>query len=100
VEKSEIYGPYFKNALYDLFLNNITLGNKNKAEHLANKIADYVEDPEKIDLFEPAIKRIISKKMTPKEFRTFYYNLKPIVFTKKFESFNTYKGQYDKFYLL
>jgi hypothetical protein len=101
VEKSEKYGPYIMAPLIELIANIYTLGNKAKAEQKAATLLNFIEDPERIEMFEPAIKRIIAKKMTPKEFRTFYESTKAMIRgEKKFESFGKYKERNELFYLI
>ena len=70
VEKAEKYGPYLEAPLLKLVSEIIM--NKEKAEKRTAGILDFIEDPERIEMFEPAIKRIIARKMTPKEFKQFY----------------------------
>jgi hypothetical protein len=101
VEKSEKYGPYILTPLVDLIAHNITLGNEEKAKEKAAAILNFIEDPERIDMFEPAIKRIIAKKMTPKEFKTFYQSITSMMTgEKKFESFKNYKDRYEFLYII
>lgn len=96
VEKSEKYGQYLKTPLIKLLSDNITSGDKEKAEIKAITIIDFIEAPERIDMFEPAIKRIIAKKMTPKEFKTFYKSVMTMISgERKFESFGEYKRRYE-----
>jgi hypothetical protein len=92
VEKSEKYGPYIEAPLIELIANNITLGNEEKAKAKAATILDFIEDPDRIDMFEPAMKRIIAKKMTAKEFKTFYDAVATQISSQnKFQSFKDYK---------
>jgi hypothetical protein len=101
IEKSEKYGPYILEPLIDLFASIYTLGNKEKAEAKAATVLNFIEDPKHIKMFEPAIKRIIAKKMTPKEFRTFYDSIKTMMRgEQKFESFANYKGRNEYFHLI
>jgi hypothetical protein len=96
VEKSEKYGPYINAPLVELIANHITLGNREIAESKAAAILDFIEAPERIDMFEPAIKRIIARKMTPKEFKAFYNSIMSMISgSRKFESFEYYKQYYD-----
>lgn len=73
VEKAEKYGPYLEAPLLKLVSEIIM--NKEKAEKRTAGILDFIEDPERIEMFEPAIKRIIARKMTPKEFKQFYQTI-------------------------
>jgi hypothetical protein len=101
VEKSEKYGPYIHTPLVDLISNVFTLGNREKAETKAATLLNFIEDPERINMFEPAMRRIIAKKMTPKEFKTFYKSaISMMRGERKFESFGDYMDRYEQFYLL
>lgn len=101
VEKSEKYGPYILEPLIDLIANTITLGNREVAEQKAATILNFIEDPAHIDMFEPALKRIIAKKMTPKEFKIFVNSIYSMMKgEKKFESFANYQEGHEWFYIL
>jgi len=101
VALSEKYGSYIKNPLIDLIANIYTLGNREKAENKAATILNFIENPQNIYMFEPAIKRIIAKKMTPKEFRLFHDSIMSMMKgEKKFESFESYKERHEYFYFL
>jgi hypothetical protein len=101
VQKSEKYGPYLESPMYDLILHNITNGSKDAAKTRTATILDFIEKPERIDIFEPPIKRIIAKKMTPKEFKQFYQSIITMKEgNREFESFDSYKKYYEPFYLV
>lgn len=101
VEKSEKYGPYILEPLIDLIANTITLGNREAAEQKAATILNFIEDPAHIDMFEPALKRIIAKKMTLKEFKIFVNSIYSMMKgEKKFESFANYQEGHEWFYLI
>jgi hypothetical protein len=101
IEKSEKYGPYILEPLIDLIANTITLGNREAAEQKAATILNFIEDPERIDMFEPAMKRIIAKKMTPKEFKIFFTSIYSMIKgERKFESFAKYQEGHEWFYLI
>ena len=96
VEKSEKYGPYLKEPMVDLVVHYVTNGSRDIGEKKALRILDFVEDPERIDMFEPAIKRIIARKMTAKEFRSFYQSIVSMARDeRKFESYSSYNERYD-----
>jgi len=100
VEKSEKYGPYIHEPLVKLILDVFT-HDQEQAETKAATILDFIEDPERIHMFEPAMRRIIAKKMTPKEFRTFFKSVISMMKgERKFESFGDYKERYELFYLI
>ncbi|HPI81626.1 MAG TPA: hypothetical protein PK122_00135 [Candidatus Paceibacterota bacterium] len=71
VKKSEKYGPYLKEPLKELVEKYSNILNKDRIAARVATIIDFIEDPEIIEIYEPSIKRIISKKMTAKEFRAF-----------------------------
>lgn len=101
IEKSEKYGPYILEPLIDLITNTITLGKRDIAEQKAATILNFIEDPSRIDIFEPAMKRIIAKKMTPKEFKIFINSVYSMMKgEKKFESFANYQEGHEWFYIL
>lgn len=101
IEKSEKYGPYIHDPLVDLIANIYTLGNRERAENKAAAVLNFIEDPKRITMFEPAIKRIIAKKMTSKEFRTFYESIMSMIKGERtFESFATYRGRNEYLHII
>jgi hypothetical protein len=99
IEKSEKYGPYIMEPLMELLEKTKTLGSKQKSEQRAAWLLNFIEDPKNINMFEPAIKRIIARKMTIKEFNTFYDSVVSMINSRKqFESFNNYKNKYNYVY--
>lgn len=72
IYKSRKYGPYLYDPIYDLVSKNITKQDPEKTKYITTIIIDYIEQPDKIDIFERYIKRIIEKKITYTEFIKFY----------------------------
>jgi len=96
VQKSEKYGPYLKTPIAELIDKYISLPPKKKEGRTA-AFLDFIEDPANIEMWEPAIKRIIAKKMTAKEFRTFYDAIQTAMRgADTFESFEDYKIKNEK----
>ena len=94
IEKSDKYGPFLRSPLYKLIYSYITRGNEEEAKKLTNDALDFIENPNmsNIEMFEPAIKRIIADKMTQPEFNKFYNMIESGIKRSKgkFESFNSY----------
>jgi len=93
VEKSDKYGPYLRSPLYGLIIKYISRGDADEAKNLTDDAIDFIEEPGRIEMFEPAIKRIIAQKMTQAEFNKFYTTIEAGLKRgkSKFESFNSYK---------
>lgn len=72
VQKSRKYGPYLYGPIYKLASETYARRNPEKAESITATILDFIEQPDKIQMFEPYIKRLISKRMKGPEFVRFY----------------------------
>jgi hypothetical protein len=93
-KKSEKYGPYLEAPMRELVYKYSGILNHERINQRAATILDFIEDPERIDLYEPAIKRIMSKKMTAKEFKTFMDSvLTARENMQKFESLKDYTNR-------
>jgi hypothetical protein len=92
IEKSDKYGPYLRSPLYGLIVKYVSRGDAEEAKKLTDDAIDFIESPGRIEMFEPAIKRIIAQKMTQGDFNKFYSTIESgLRRGKKFESFNSYK---------
>jgi len=72
VQKSRKYGPYLYEPIYRLASETYAKRNPEKAESITATILDFIERPDKIEMFEPYIKRLINKRMKGPEFVRFY----------------------------
>lgn len=98
IEKADKYGPYIRKPLYSLIVKYVTRGDGDEAKKLTDNALDFIESPGRIEMFEPAIKRIIAQKMTQQEFNKFYNIIESgVKNSRKFESFNSYK-EYNGIY--
>lgn len=70
---AERYQNLIKQPLIDTTAHIITLGNKAKAEIEVNKLLDIIQAPPYAAMFEPMVRKIISRKVKPTEFKTFFY---------------------------
>lgn len=100
IEKSDKYGPYLRSPLYGLIIKYVSRGDAEEAKKLTDDAIDFIEAPGRIEMFEPAIKRIIAQKMTQGDFSKFYSTIESgLRRGKKFESFNSYK-EYNGLHIL
>ncbi len=94
LQKSEKYGPYLEAPLRELVDGQNPTGGKDWTEQKLITILQYIEDPDHIDMWEPAIKRIIAKKMSRKEFKTFWDSVFSAMSVKEsFESIINYNDR-------
>ena len=102
IEKADKYGPYLRAPLFKMIIQYVTRGDKDEAHKLTDAAIDFIEEPGRIEMFEPAIKRIIAQKMTQVEFNKFYNIIESGIKRNKgkFESFSSYKEYTDGIYLI